>query len=296
LFARNGARGQIHSFVFDLQQYHRMDAGKSSLATGRARVTSQITLDSADLSFGVLHTGDHNIYCGVRLFRGSQPFSLLVRSLSEAFERAEFTQVIRVMDREFGESTYSLRSLFRDEQRRVTGLILQSTLADIEAAYRQVYANHAPLMRFLVDLQMPLPRELRVAAELVVNRDLVRALEREPLSLERVKALLEETAKLGLAIDSSALQIGLQGVIERRFLRLKERPHDRALIRQMLALVRLLKSMPVGINLWTAQNIYYQTLHSVSPERAPSRAPRAPRGRGWFEDFQDLGRELSIRV
>ena len=41
------------------------------------------------------------------------------------------------MDRRFGESNYSLRSLFRDEQRKVLEQILTASLGEAEALYRQ---------------------------------------------------------------------------------------------------------------------------------------------------------------
>jgi len=60
----------------------------------------------------------------VRSFAGQEAYETLVKELAEVFARADFAELVRVIDRGFGESTYSLRSLFRDEQRKVLRQIL----------------------------------------------------------------------------------------------------------------------------------------------------------------------------
>ena len=75
--------------------------------------------------------------------------------------------MIRVLDREFEASTYSLRSLFADAQRRIVDHILQASIEEAEAAFADVYEERAPLLRFLADLNIPRPRPFMVAAEYV---------------------------------------------------------------------------------------------------------------------------------
>ena len=94
---------------------------------------------------------------------------MLVPDLIEAFTKADFSEAIRLLDRHFGESTYSLNSLFRDEQRKVLNLMLESSLAEAETVYRQLYEQQVPLMRLLTDLAMPLPKAFSMAADFFLN-------------------------------------------------------------------------------------------------------------------------------
>ena len=116
--------------------YRTMEAGKMRVAVGRARFTSEITQKSEELTFGVLHFGDHNLNAGVRSFGGNDQFAELNESIAEAFSRADLAEAIRLMDKGFGTETYSLKDLFKDEQRRVVNEILKSTLGEAEAAVR----------------------------------------------------------------------------------------------------------------------------------------------------------------
>ncbi|WP_348246216.1 DUF3536 domain-containing protein, partial [Salmonella enterica] len=77
------------------------EAGKARLAAGRLSVVSLLTGDRRDLVYGLLHMGDHNLTGGVRGFRGDEAYDATWREVREAFERADFPRVIRLLDRHF---------------------------------------------------------------------------------------------------------------------------------------------------------------------------------------------------
>src|SRR5205814_7605839 len=130
------------------------------------------TQESEVLSFGALHIGDHLMNCGVRKHESEEDYAALKQEMTDPFNRADFPEVIRILDRHFGGSTYSLRSIFHDDQRKILNTILESTLLEAEAVYRQVYETHAPMMRFMSDLRVPLPRAFSMAAEFALNSSL----------------------------------------------------------------------------------------------------------------------------
>ena len=69
-----------------------------------------------------------------------------------AFSRGDIPETLRAIDRELGPASYSTQSLFRDDQRMVLRHVLDSTLAEAEAAYLQIHENHAALIQFLKSL------------------------------------------------------------------------------------------------------------------------------------------------
>lgn len=109
------------------------------LALGRAQFSSQITRESSRLSFAVLHMGDHNFACGVLQGPENGEDQQLKELLTSSFSRVEPAEIIRLLDEGFGKKVYSLRWLFRDEQRKILRLILDETLTHAEAAYRSIY-------------------------------------------------------------------------------------------------------------------------------------------------------------
>src|SRR5581483_11036616 len=188
---------------------------------------------------------------------------------------------IRIMDRHFEGVAYSLKSLFRDEQRRAVQQILESTLGEAENSYRQIYEHHATLLRFLSDIHQPVPRVLSLTAEFVLNGALRRALEESELDFDRIHALLESAEREGVNLDST----GLEFLLRRRLGHVMD-----SLAEDPASLERLQRAhaMPFQVNIWHAQNVYYDLLQHYL-------AQQQERGeRAWVDTFVSLGDLLGV--
>ncbi|MDY6916596.1 MAG: DUF3536 domain-containing protein, partial [Chloroflexota bacterium] len=296
LFEEYGKEPSIYCFRVDVRDYQLREAGRARLGLGRALFTSEITTDSAELSFGVLHLGDHNLNAGVRHHEGEGEYDAMIWEVTGAFESADVPEVVRVMDSQFGSSAYSARSLFRDEQRKVLDRILESTLAEVEASYRSVYEQHYSLMRFLADLGYPLPNALRSATRFVLNTDLRRAFEDEAPSAERVGALVETAQAWELELDTAGLSHSLERTIERVAEGLLAEPADVEALGRFEEVVDIARSLPFGIDQRRAQNAYYAVLRSSYPDLRSRAEGGDESARRWTEQFRRLGDKLQVRV
>lgn len=296
LFEEYSRQAGVYCFCFDLEDYHTSECGKAKLAAGRAKVTSAITLESAALTFGVLHFGDHNVNAGVREYQGEEAYQTMLQELTQTFSRADFTEVVRLLDKHFGISTYSLNSLFRDEQHKVLDSILESALSEIEAAYHQVYEHHYPPMRFLTEVGYPIPKSYQSAAEFILNAGLRRALSSDPMELEHIRSLLDEVQTWQVALDSEGLSYLLQQSLEKMITKLVATPEDVDLLKNLLAVTQLGRSEPFAVDLWKVQNMYNQLLHSTYPELKKRVQEGKEAARMWLDRFASLGQQLSMRV
>src|SRR5581483_479200 len=123
----------------------------------------------------------------------------------DAFEGADFPRVIHLLDQHFGRATYSFRSLFRDEQRKVLRPIMAGAIRETEASATQVYEHHAPLLAFLQDAHVPLPQPLRALSELVLNLQIRRQVQSEHVDKERVAALIRDVQRAGVPLHEERL-------------------------------------------------------------------------------------------
>ena len=293
LFEDYGEQSAIFCYTVDREDLQLHEAGRTRLAVGRARITSEITRESSLLSFGVLHLGDHNLSAGVREFRGQEAYQNFAQEVTAGFERADLPEVIRLLDHYFEGLTFSLKSLFRDEQRKILNLILDSTLAEAESAYRQVYEHNAPLMRFLEDLGSPLPGVFRTTAEFVLNANLRRTMESDEIDPEKITALRDEAKRGNVKLDTSGLAYVFEQTLERIMERFLGDPNDLALLERLERVAGMVDSLPFDVNLWKTQNLYYEMLQGVLSE---FRARRDPEARRWTKLFTSLGRKLFVRV
>ena len=151
--------------------YEIYTSGRGRLALGRAHVASAITGHAQSFSFAVLHFGDQNITAAVKPYddAGAADFEAFAAEAASHVQRADFPEVIRLIDRFYGHADYSLTSLFTDEQRRIIGLILNSTLSDIENSLTTIYQDHASLLHYLSQAGLPKPPALTLAAGFAIN-------------------------------------------------------------------------------------------------------------------------------
>src|SRR5215472_3712816 len=288
---------RIYCYSVDLKDLIAEDNGHTRLTVGRAQITSEITLESEILSFGAIYMGEHTMNAGVRVYRGEDNYSAMKQELSDAFGRAEFPDVIRILDRHFGDSTYSLRSIFHDDQRRILNRIMKSTVAESEGVYRQVYEMHAPMMRFLGDLRVPLPRAFLTAAEFALNSGLRNMFEDpENVDFAKINGLLEESRRLNIGLDGATLGFALRKTIKRMSEQLVENPSDLQLMVKIEMAAGLAKSLPFEVNIWRAQNNYYSMLHNVLPQFVDRHRTGDAEAQEWISHFLALGRNLSVSL
>jgi hypothetical protein len=221
-------------------------------------------------------------------------YEKLIAEAMAVFSRADIPELIRAFDRGFGVDTYSLKSLFRDEQRSIISQILISTLDEAEAVYRQLYEHHAPLMRFLSDLKTPLPKAFRTTAEYALNSHLRRAFS-DDLDIGRIHSLLEEARLGGVELDATTLEFTLRKTIERMAGRIREDPADLADLHALREAIELTEELPFSVTLWTVQNIAYDLLQEVYPSMR-DRSAGEDDARAWVEDFDVLARKLSLKM
>src|SRR5438034_1964524 len=216
LFENYTEETKVHCYKVQTEDLTAVEAGRSKLIVGRARITSEVTEESDAFTFGSLYMGDHFMNAGVRAYQGEEEYNTLKRDLTDPFNRADFPEVIRLLDRHFAESTYSLRSIFHDDQRKILNIIIKSTLTEAESVYRQLYETHAPMMRFVSDLRAPLPRAFSMAAEFALNSSLRTAFEdAENFDFTRINALLEEARVNNVQLDGQTLGFALRKTIKR---------------------------------------------------------------------------------
>jgi alpha-amylase/alpha-mannosidase (GH57 family) len=293
LFRGFDQHSTIYSYHVELVDSRRLQAGRLQIAVGRAQICSRITHQSADVTFGVLHLGDNSLIAGVRPFQGDVRYQALVRDTESAFLRSDIADAVRALDRHFEQTSYSLKSLFKDEQRRVVSRLLTSVVDEAEAMYRQIYDNHASLMRFLTEIHSPFPQVLSVTSDFVMNAALRRAFQEDPLDLGRIATMLETVRRENIALDGPGLSYTLSGRINSLMQAFAAMPEDLGTLHRMNEIFSLVNSLPFQMNLWKVQNLFYGLMQSL---RERIEQHQDPQSQLWLGEFSELGAKLGIAV
>jgi Domain of unknown function (DUF3536) len=249
-------------------------------------------MDSGLLTFAVLFFAGHNLVAGVHDSQSEERYQQLVLELNEPFSRTDLPEVIRILDRAFEGMTYSLKSLFRDEQYRILGIILESELAIVEAAYGQIFDDRSSLMHYIIGLDVPLPARFHKAAEFTLNARLRRLLDADHPDAERVASLLNEVRTLNVPLDSKDLEYAFSKNMETRAEEWAAVPHDLARLSRLGAMADMLSVLPFQVNLWKAQNLCF----AIQQELSENATSQAELGDTWIEMFHGLIQKLRIRA
>jgi hypothetical protein len=264
LFEDYGEKTKIYCYDVDRLDYGLETEGRVRLAVGRVHVQSEITKEDANLSFGVLHMGDHNISGGVRASTDDNMFHELREKLNGTFAHGDVAGVIRIFDEQFNRSTFSLSSLFRDEQRHIVSLILKDTVNSVGASFRGLYENQAALIRFLAGLNVPVPASLLSAASIALNSQLQQALERPDIDATAIKNLVREAAANHVSLDDTTLEYSMRKRLEEQAAILAKHPDDLDALKRLHSMLDIAAALPRPALLWEVQNLCFAPLAQIS--------------------------------
>jgi alpha-amylase/alpha-mannosidase (GH57 family) len=288
-------------FCFDLHRdaHEVFASGRGKVALGRARIRSRITEEIEEICFAVLHLGDQNLSAAVRRYTAADEtaFATFSADVRAAIRRANLPEVIRLIDRYFGETAYSLTSLFADEQHSILRTILNQTMAEMEDSLRTIYEDHASLLHYLTESGMSAPPALALAASFAINASLRRALEASVFDAAEIQALLTRAEIDQVQLDTALLSFTAGQRMKRAMVRLEAaaaenifKPGDLATttaLHTALAIAETLGAMPFEVNLWQAQNIWNDLLRRFNSGSWSAE---------WKEGFKKLGAALNIAV
>jgi alpha-amylase/alpha-mannosidase (GH57 family) len=295
LFESYDEHSRIYSYTVLREDSINRLAGAAKLTLGKARVTSEITREGVTIVYGVVNFGYPSINGGVRVYQDEESYRKMVEEVAGAFDRVDFPEVVRLLDQYFDGSTFSLKHLFRDKQREILDVILDSTLEEVAGDYRRIYERHAPLMRLLQELNIPQPNVLRAAAEFVINTSLRQAFSEKFLDLERIKALLEEARMTSINLDGASLSYALKKTLNKLGEELRRHPTDLSLLEHLATTCNLVRSLPFEVDMWKVQNNYYCLLQTIYQDLRQKADQGDEEARTWVERFGSLGDCLGIK-
>ncbi len=296
LFESFGRHSSIRCYDIERLDTHTREAGSTKLTIGKIRVTSLVTMDSATLYYGAIYFALHNVSCSIEEFTNEQHYQRLLKKVTDAFNRADFHKVIQILDRYFEKgSFFSLKELFRDRRRMILSKILNTTLEEIEAEYKQIYHHNATLMRFLKDLGIPLPQALLCAADLNLNAELRHALAEKEPNIEQINTLFDEAKILDIKLDDVSLGYVLKANLEKIAQDLYADPTSLTLLGNLDTMTSLTHVLPFEVELWRIQNIFYRILHEFYPYLQRKAAQGDKDTLVWVDLFNSLGEKLHIQ-
>ncbi len=291
---------RIFSYEVHNDHFERLQAGRTKLVIGKVRMKSRITYETNNVSYAVLHLGDHNVYGGVRESLGEEAFNKMKNEMEEGFKGLlNVAEVILLLDKHFGTHSYSLWHLFKDESRKVFDKIFENTLHNIEYSFRQIYDNHYHEMLALKEARLPLPKAMLTAVEFTINTEIRKILENpETIDTEKLNRLTEEAYAWQINIDkpthSYAGSNRINNLME--ILSEGENVNDIDLLYEIENSLKALRNLQLDLNLWKAQNIIFNLSKLKLQEYRTKSEKGDKQAQQWLESFKNIENLLGVRI
>lgn len=281
-------------FCYDLEgfEYARHRTGDARFVVGEATVASRITRESATFRYAVLYAGGFDFTGGVLPADALDP-AAIEDAVRPAFDRGEISSAIRAFAGFFEGDVFTLRALFRDEQRRVIDFVLEAQVREAEEMFAQLHGRTGPMMRFLAGLGQPPPAVFCHVAEGMINGRLRRLFEAEPLDARAVDTLVEEARAARVRLDAATLGYALTDALARRAEALRADPDDLDALRALRGVAELAWRMPFEVESHAARDVVHDVRVGAYPAR---RGRRDAESRAWVAEFEALAEPLGMMI
>ena len=284
----------LFNFQASTKSRNYYEAGKHKLMVGHTVFQSDITLQKVDISYAVLHLGEHHLYGGVREYMGADALEELHSKIVDCFYRSDIYEIFNMMDHYFGTHKYSFWHLFKDEQRAIMELVMDTTLKNTEGLIHKMYEDNFHMLQVFKEINMKYPQQIKLPVDLAINTKLANLLKAEDTDISEMTYVLEAANRIDADLDLVSLNYLTDERLGNMLKDLASNPRDKTLRKSILVLLQLIETCNITPEYWEAQNLafdikskYYDLIKArskVDDEDAED----------WIRDFDHIIKKLNI--
>jgi hypothetical protein len=252
----------VYGYHVDFIDRVERRSGRARMVAGTVRVRSRLTEDATALCFAGLHLGEQHLTGGVRPPPDSREWRAVVDELTGALQTADVFAAQRAIDRHFPGAPLSLSALLPGSREKVLTGVLHDAITYADAELASMYDEHAPLIRWLVAHDLPVPDVLHTTAEATLRRRVLKNLRAKDASFAQLREHMAEAAHVKVSLDHAEIaHAASEGL--RRLIDQMERPDgelDAAALETVARAAEVAGRMKSAVDLWFAQNATFRVL------------------------------------
>ncbi|BCS53554.1 DUF3536 domain-containing protein [Geobacter sp. SVR] len=295
LFKEYHESSRIFCYTVATDDYTKLSSDEATLALGRVTIGSDITGETDYLTFCVMRLGSHDFKGCISRGSDTAAYTTMRDEILSAFERGLYSHIIGLMDTHFGTHNYSLANLFRDEQRKILSAIINSTIEEFAEIFQRMYEHSRPLIEFVHESGMPVPKLFMAAAQPALNAVIKRVLIQEDVDSDTIERTIDQIGKWQVRIESPESEYFMRLHMEELMHALETNPSDLHLLGRIRKLTELIRALPNQIVLWQIQNDYYRLSKTFYPGQLRACAA-SEEAAAWVEAFRALGEMLHFNL
>ncbi|HXV28341.1 MAG TPA: DUF3536 domain-containing protein [bacterium] len=168
---------KIHCFQLHVLHQRKESFGDLTLNFGRVKIRSFITLEEMDYIYVAAQFGTYDFRCSVKPFTDAVEFEMIERGFFDDLHSVHLVELIRKIDASFGEKYFSLKELFLEERVKIISRLTKEAIKKIGDVYENLYEENRRMNEVYRSINLPIPAEIRFAAEHTLTRRLKKAVQ-----------------------------------------------------------------------------------------------------------------------
>jgi uncharacterized protein DUF3536/glycosyl hydrolase family 57 len=287
----------VYGYHVDFVDRIERRSGRTRMVAGIVRVRSQLTEITTSLCFAGLHLGEQHVTGGVRPPPPPGEWASIVGELTGSFRTADVFAAQRAIDRHFPGSELSLAALLPGSRERVLAAVLGDAIAAADAELAAAYDQHAPLIRWLVAHDLPVPEVLHAIAEATLRRRVLGHLRAPQAGVPQLRDHVLEAVDVKVSLDTPEIALaaseGLRRLIDQ--VTAPDGTLDVAALEAVARAAEVAARMRSAVDLWFAQNATWRLLDRLPDLRRRATAGDAISAQG-AANLERLARALRLAV
>ncbi|HTL70097.1 MAG TPA: DUF3536 domain-containing protein, partial [Candidatus Eisenbacteria bacterium] len=197
---------RIFGFHAEVLSERKETFGNVTLNFGRLRIGSGITLESEELAFVAAQTAVYDFHSWVRPLEAER-MDGVEKELFGLLQSMDIVNLFKRIGGVFGEKNYGLKDLLFEDRLRIISILTKGMIEKMGRAYENLYDENLKMNEVYHSINLPIPREIRYAAEHTLSRRL-RAAARELAesdfdreSLKSMRRIIDVAREYKLGLD-----------------------------------------------------------------------------------------------
>ncbi|MBD3383054.1 MAG: DUF3536 domain-containing protein, partial [candidate division Zixibacteria bacterium] len=296
LFKEFDEEDKIYAYSVAGRIHDRSEVGRQKLAIGTVDIRSDITWKHEQIAFAALHLGGHNILSGALPKMNEDVEKQMVSSVHDSFMNNDISEVFHQIDEFFENNTFSLKHLFKNEQRLIISELLETSSSDVYNSFSQLYDSQYPVVRALSGLNMPLPDYMSMLMKFILNTNIRRHLKQEQIDFVQLDRDVEEILRWSLDVDRTTLSYLASEKINGLTSIWKDNPENIEPMETANSLLQILKALNLDLNMWKSQVRYFTIGKKFYPQMSNKSDGGNVDAQKWLKQFRQLGDHLRVKI
>ncbi len=260
LFEEEPEKLDLFTYQAKSEQFTRLRAGNQRLSIGCTTFTNTLTSSNSSFAFACLYIGQQSVIGHITNNLPAQSHTAIVADLGKRMREGDLAYLLAGMREYFGEDTFSLWHLFRDEKHRILNMISAQSLVIASKSFSDVYYENYQLMSSLQDNNLALPSAYVAAISFTLRRRLLSCLYTAPIDLRRLERIVADCEHWKHQWPKST-RAELEKAAEEAVLReMKSGLSKPSQLMHCFELLRHVKRVELQPNYWQTQNVFLKAM------------------------------------